>query len=163
MAEVYVAGDLAGLEIDDDHVGAVGACCGYSGVAVDGHVGGVAVGRDGDLVASDTALGDGAELAAGCGVDDADGGVALVGDDQMAGRADRCVCRGLCRGGKAEECEGEKQRAEELNFHLASNTTAEADAGDRAVPLAADFGAGVDFLPAGFFVLPLSAFFDIES
>ncbi len=82
VAEVDGAGDLAGGDVDDEHLVAVGAGAAYSGVAVDGEVGGAAVGRGGDFVAGDAVFGDGGDLLGAGRVDDGEGVVFLVGDEE---------------------------------------------------------------------------------
>ena len=84
VAEVDNAGDFAGGDVDDEHLLAVGAGAAYAGVAVDGQVGGAAVGRGGDLVAGDAVFLEGEGLLCGRGVDEGEGVVLLIGYEDGA-------------------------------------------------------------------------------
>ena len=84
VAEVDNAGDFAGGDVDDEHLLAVGAGAAYAGVAVDGQVGGAAVGRGGDFVAGDAVFLEGEGLLCGRGVDEGEGVVLLIGYEEGA-------------------------------------------------------------------------------
>jgi hypothetical protein len=85
MAEVDDAGDLAGGNVDDEHLVAVSAGATDACVAVDGEVGGAAVGRGGDFVSGDAVFLEGVSLFRGGGVDEGEGVVFLIGDEEGAG------------------------------------------------------------------------------
>jgi hypothetical protein len=106
FAEIDGADDLAGGKVDNSKERTISAGVAYSGVAVDGDERAFAVGRGNDLVARDTVFRDGSDLLSSDGIDDAEGLVAFIGDEQ---KAMSIVLGGGQKQGRAQE---EKQMDE---------------------------------------------------
>ena len=68
MTEVQIAGDPLCRNVNHDHVAAVSAGLTDARVAIDWHVGKLAVRRSGDFMAGDALFRDGGDLAASFGV-----------------------------------------------------------------------------------------------
>src|SRR5262249_11328938 len=81
MAEIDSAGDFASRDVDDEHLRAISAGGADASAAVDGHLCGAPVRAGGDFVAAGGVLLECGDLAACGDVDEGDGFVFLVGNE----------------------------------------------------------------------------------
>ena len=84
VAEVQGRGDVAGGDIDDEHLVAVGAWAANACVAVDGKVSGAAIGGGSDFMSGDAVFLECEGLLPGGGIDEGESVVGLVGDEDRS-------------------------------------------------------------------------------